>query len=390
MRKITADYIYDGKNAEALRDKFILIDDQDKIEAIEDLPDNDRSQIEHYKGAICPGFINSHCHLELSHLKDQIPTGTGLIPFISDVVTKRDFPPNVIQEKIEEADRSMWEQGIQAVGDISNTTDTFKVKAESPIYYHSFIELFDLLQAQNAEASLEQGLNIIETAENLRINASITPHAPYSVSRELLKGIVGNNNSFRLSIHNQETIPEDQFFLNKTGDFVAFYENFNLPLDNFIATGKTSLKSILHSLNPSTPTLFIHNSFTGEEDIIQAENYLDKLYWCTCPNANLYIENTLPSYGHFMNQDSKMIIGTDSLSSNWQLSILEEIKTLRKYQSALDTGLLLTWACYNGSMALGVEDTLGSFEKGKSPGVLHLSTDEKGQVTASSKVTRLV
>jgi cytosine/adenosine deaminase-related metal-dependent hydrolase len=67
---------------------------------------------------------------------------------------------------------------------------------------------------------------------------------------------------------------------------------------------------------------------------LQSANMWNKnIFWATCPNANLYIENRLPDYKIFLDADAIVTIGTDSLTSNWQLSIWEEIKTIRKYQS---------------------------------------------------------
>ena len=64
-----------------------------------------------------------------------------------------------------------------------------------------------------------------------------------------------------------------------------------------------------------------------------------------------------------------MTIGTDSLASNWSLSILEEMKTIMKYQSGMAFEELLKWATINGAQALGFDDRLGSSEVGKRPGV---------------------
>ena len=40
--------------------------------------------IKHYEGLIVPGFVNTHCHLELSNLKGEIPKHTGLPVFCSE------------------------------------------------------------------------------------------------------------------------------------------------------------------------------------------------------------------------------------------------------------------------------------------------------------------
>ncbi|HUR31557.1 MAG TPA: amidohydrolase family protein, partial [Saprospiraceae bacterium] len=105
-----------------------------------------------------------------------------------------------------------------------------------------------------------------------------------------------------------------------------------------------------------------------------------------CPNANLYIENRLPRYASFIEADARMTIGTDSLTSNWQLSVLEEIKTIAKYQSIIPFDMLLQWATWNGAKALGKDDLFGSLEKGKSPGLLNLKFDPDNQNLFESSV----
>ena len=104
--------------------------------------------------------------------------------------------------------------------------------------------------------------------------------------------------------------------------------------------------------------LLVHNTFAEKEDI--TDNY-----YCTCPKANLYIENALPDYSIF--DTDKLCVGTDSLASNDALSILEELIVIKK-NSNFDMNTLLKIACKNGAEALGFEQ-LGTFEKGKIPGI---------------------
>jgi cytosine/adenosine deaminase-related metal-dependent hydrolase len=112
-------------------------------------------------------------------------------------------------------------------------------------------------------------------------------------------------------------------------------------------------------------------------------------YWVTCPNANLYIENMLPNYRNFLDTNARVCIGTDSLTSNWQLSVLEEMKTISKFQSYVPFETILRWATLNGAEALGFDDEFGSFETGKKPGINLLNLDVKQQLSASVRVKRL-
>ena len=108
------------------------------------------------------------------------------------------------------------------------------------------------------------------------------------------------------------------------------------------------------------------------EDILKIEAWNNEVYWVTCPNANLYIENRLPHYQYWLDLKCKMCIGTDSLASNWQLSVLEEIKTIQRYQSYVPFAELIRWATIHGAEALGFDDALGSIEIGKTPGLVHI------------------
>jgi len=136
MRKITADYVF-PINQQPIKDGVIIIDEAGK-KAIDQRSNHDPSSLEKHAGIIVPGFINTHCHLELSHMKGKVATGTSLIPFISSVVAFRESPEEEIQAAITAADEEMYREGIVAVGDISNKVDTASQKTKSKINYYTF------------------------------------------------------------------------------------------------------------------------------------------------------------------------------------------------------------------------------------------------------------
>jgi aminodeoxyfutalosine deaminase len=369
MKKITADWVYPIAS-EPIKNGVVILDDNGKILALDQRENHDLASLDIQKGTLTPGFVNTHCHLELSHMKGMVATGTTLIPFITGVVTKRAAAAKVIAKAIEKAENDMLKSGIVAVGDISNVPDTFAQKAKGRLRYYTFIEMFDFLQEQNADAEFEKYRAVYETlplAEGSR--KSVVPHAPYSVSRKLFKKINDLNakSNITVSIHNQETQPEQDLFLRGEGGFYDFYGKFGISLDSFVAPKETAIHYALKNMNPSLRTLFVHNTLTSKADIEAAQNWSPNVYWATCPNANLYIENRLPNYQNFMDTNARMTIGTDSLTSNWQLSIIEEMKTIQRFQSYVPLETLLKWATLNGAEALGFADTLGSLEVGKTP-----------------------
>ncbi len=392
MKKISADWIF-TVSGEVLQNTVLTIDKKGKIIAIDAAENHDSANIEFHKGAIVPGFINTHCHLELSHMKGLVDTGTSLIPFITAVVQKRNLPQDIILEAIEKGDKEMYDGGIVAVGDISNVTDTFATKAKSSIRYYTFVEMFDFLQDQNAQATFDQYKAVFDQLETgKKDKKTMVPHAPYSVSKSLFAKLKEANakSGVTISIHNQETPPENELFLTGKSAFTDFYSKFGISMEGFQHNRKTAIHYALKNMNARNRSLFVHNTLTTEADIAAANRWSKNVFWATCANANLYIENKLPDYQRFINSNAKMTIGTDSLTSNWQLSIIEEMKTIARFQSYIDFQTLLRWATLNGAEALGFEKDLGSIEVGKTPGLNLLNLEADWKLNANTKVKRLL
>ncbi len=391
MKKFSADFIFPVAD-EPIKEGVVITDENGKILQIDRREQHDPASLDIRKGVIVPGFVNTHCHLELSHMKGMANTGTGLLPFLKTVVNFRDIPMDIILDAIAKADQEMYDNGIVAVGDISNKLDTAAQKDQSKIRYYTFVEMFDFFQDSWTEKSFKEYKSVYNGQSTAHGNRkSCVPHSPYTVTPGLFQRIREvNEDEATVSIHNQETPHEDAFFLNKTGDFLEFYEYFGFPIGHFQPTGKTSIYYALQHLNPKNRNLFVHNTMTTPPDIQAAQAWSNRVYWATCANANLYIENRLPFYKYFIENDAKMTIGTDSLTSNWQLSVLEEMKTIARFQSYVPFETLLRWATLNGAQALGFDADFGSIEIGKTPGLnlLNLSADLK--LTTDTRVQKLI
>lgn len=391
MRKISADKILNPEGEFWTNKVLIWIDD--KLTDIDDIENHDTTSVEHFNGILCPGFINTHCHLELSHMKDAIPTGTGLLPFISSIVRHRGFDMESILGKIALGDKEMWDAGIMAVGDISNKIDSFATKKSSRIRYYSFIEMFDFFQEDNYEKMAAPYLEVFSQTEHSdKDKVNLSPHAPYSVSPALFRLIEQYNPATikTISIHNQETVAENELFLTGSGAFFDFFSSFRFSTEHLPNIGKPSIYYALQHLSSGDRILYVHNTMTTKEDVINALTFNPKSYWATCPNANLYIETRLPDYEALVSGGATMTIGTDSLASNWQLSVWAEVATIMKYKSFLKTQDLLTWATRNGAEALGMEDTLGTFSVNKKPGAVWIKPDNEGNITFRSTVQRVI
>jgi aminodeoxyfutalosine deaminase len=317
-----------------------------------------------------------------------------LVEFLIKVITNRSAIKEKIEEAIVNADNEMYENGIVAVGDICNSTDTTFQKQKSKIEYRNFIEVLGF--NEQSEERFQNYINVYNAYcdAGFQKNTSIVPHAPYTVSNSMFNLINNFSAGKVISIHNQETLAEDELYRRKAGEFLKLYQFLNINIDFFKPYNKSSLQSYLSLLNKAKTILLVHNTFVNHEDIQfakkQSEIAVQNIFWCLCVNANLYIENKLPPVELLQKNNCNIVLGTDSYSSNHSLNIFDEIKTLQQYFPSIDLKDLLTWATINGATALGINDVYGSFEKGKKPGVNLISNISGGNLSDTSTIKRIL
>lgn len=381
--KLAGSRIFDGYRF--VEDHVLVLTAQGVVEAL--VPVREAGEdVAVYPGILTPGFINCHCHLELSHMRGKIPEKTGLVDFVFKVVTERSVAEEEILAAIAGAEEEMIRNGIVAVGDICNNTLTLPQKAKGNLPYYNFIEASGWLPGISSQRfeRAKGNLEAYRSQEPGGRRSSIVPHAPYSVSENLWQAIQPFFEGKVVSIHNQETRFEDAFFLNGTGDFQRMYALMKIDNSHHQPTGRSSLQSYFGKLKAAERIILVHNTFTKREDVAyvksetangKPEGSQPQTFFCLCINANQYIEDALPPVETFWREGCNIVLGTDSLASNRSLSMLDEIKTIRRYFPQIPQEDLLAWATSNGAKALGMESFLGSFEKGKKPGVVLLDED---------------
>jgi cytosine/adenosine deaminase-related metal-dependent hydrolase len=394
-RKFKAERLFDGYRFLG-NDKVLITDDAGKVQDI--VSSSDASEgIEEINGILSPGLFNCHCHLELSHLKNVIPPHTGLIEFLCSVVTKRETlsdssPEGELSQvsairkmnAISAAEKEMYDNGIVAVGDIGNTADTAEVKSQSKIRWQNFVEVLGFTDEKAEEnislyKKVADDLNAALSGSGTIFRTSLVPHAPYSISPKTFRLINEATANQIISIHNQEHPAEDELYKTGGGAYLKLFNLFGIERSPFPVTGKSSIRSCLTFFNNGQTILLVHNTFMPEEDVQWANEYAVakglKLVYCLCVNANLYIENKLPPVEMLMKNNCHIVLGTDSYSSNWQLSIAKEIETLQNHFPDIPLETFVQWATANGARALQWHDEAGGFEKGKRPGLVQTDTE---------------
>lgn len=393
MRRYSANYIFPVSNP-PIKNGIIEVDDEGRIVSIIN-PGSSFKEIhstEFHNGIIIPGFVNAHCHLELSHLLGKIPQKQGIATFIRAVTEERLKFQDSTQKSIANAIKELELTGTVAVGDICNTTDTLDLKVKSEIHFHNFIEVFGINQ-NNSDKVFELA-NTIKTRflESYPGSTSITPHSTYSLSKNLWNRVSTeiNNSKMPVSIHFAESLPEYEFLKTGSGPIFDRYKFLNIPFET--PFGLSPLDVVFNNVDPNNDVLLIHNTFASIDELLQINGHYRKVTFVTCPESNIYIENSMPALAEMHRAGLRIAIGTDSLASASTLSMLYHINLLLDNFKEISFADILKWATLNGAEALNIESRFGTLEVGKNPG-LNLITDfdfNSMKPTLKSRVKRLV
>lgn len=373
MRHFSAQYVFTNEG-KPLKRGIVSVSDDGTITGISDTGGSleEERAVEFYNGIIIPGFVNCHCHLELSHMTGVIPRRTGLARFLQFFRESRYSSPDTITESATAADAVMYSQGTVLCADICNTNHTFSIKVKSKIKYINLLEVFgiDPSKAREKIAGVKQ---LALEAEKAGLPYSITPHGVYSISLELFKLLAAETASNHVtSIHFMETRAEELLLSGKGGPLMDSYIHSRIiNEDEYPMLARDHVTAVLGQITRSGNLILVHNTYITK-DIIDRLRERENTFWCLCPGANLYIEDHLPPLDLLSRENCKIVIGTDSHASNDSLSILDEIRTLQFHFPGVSLEELIRYATINGASALGEDQMFGSIRPGKKPGLLLL------------------
>ena len=297
------------------------------------------------QGWICPGLVNAHCHLEFSHLGkcSQEIKGQGMAQFILWIQKIRNQSLENLEQSTENVLTNFQEEGTFFIADICNSLNTQKIKEKfTKIYFQNFWEVFGL----NPEISKNKWLEIQKNAK--KINALITLHAPYSCSLELIHK-VNSYNTFLQSIHLAESKEELEYFQNHDRKLKNAFIDMGIN-PTFLVKKLPYSEAILSEKVQNY--LLVHNVFLDEKKI--PNNILKNCYFCICLTSNIFLHNQTVSLAFIKKLKNKICLGTDSLATNDQLSILKEMNYLRNL--GIETNDIVNMSTIHGYQALKIPE----------------------------------
>ena len=208
MHRIASSYLYTLGPAGVVTNGFVEYEDDGTVVRTGQCDDPDSEPV-FLQGAVVPGFVNAHCHIELSYLQGKFRKGTGMAGFIDQINEMRDSVSR--EDKIESVRKWMdilWRHGVSAMCDISNCNDSFGIKAASPLYTRTFLEVFGT-EPEDCGPVMASVRKLAREASACGLDAAPTPHACYTMSPELLTAAAADGlASGYLSYHSQESREE--------------------------------------------------------------------------------------------------------------------------------------------------------------------------------------
>jgi cytosine/adenosine deaminase-related metal-dependent hydrolase len=328
--------------------------------------------------AIVPGLINAHAHLELSDCPAPLTPAQPFTAWIDRLLQHRrargpqsggTAAPTPWQQGAAE----MLAAGTTLVGDIVDAAWQPEVRPDRGPLAVAFREFLTLSPARIPELLSAAEGHLAATHPGVALTPvglagwrpGLSPHAPYSVHPQLLRGLVELACQWKapLAMHVAETRSELQLLAGQGGEFQEFLSRMGVwnpePFQ-----GEWQIPDILRELARAPRGLVVHGNFlqAAEYQLLAKSPQLSVVY---CPRTHAQFGHPPHPWRDLLNRGINVAVGTDSRASNPDLSLWRELQFLRQNFPLVPGELLLELGTRRGASALGVADLVGDLATGR-------------------------
>ena len=316
---------------------------------------------------LMPGLVNAHLHLELSYMGEDRPPGGDFAGWIEGLLERRAVEdPGSARRAAERACDSLIARGTVAAGDICNDTWVASVWNDRNVRGVLFHELL-WIEEQGSEQRLETARDHLASRpapDGWRW--SVVPHTPYTTSLALMRLLAeyAAREVVPLSVHVAESPAEVEFLTTGSGLFRELFERRGFVGPGFEAPGCRPFERVEAAGIPGPGALLVHAVHLNEGEIERLGRSGASVV--TCPRSNAYLDIGIAPVEALLDAGANLALGTDSLASNFDLDLFAEMAALRDTHPGLAPEAIVRAATLGGAMALGVADSCGTIEPGKS------------------------
>ena len=307
---------------------------------------------------LTPGLVNAHTHLDLTSSADSVQRTPKFTDWVFQIVGKR--TPSAIGPSVREGVQRSLAGGVTTVGDIDGTGGSAQILRDTPIRKVVFCEALGF-SGKHAATGLDRLTAYLDSppVSDSLLTPALSPHAPYSTSADIYHQCVISGLS--VCTHIAETEEELEFLSSGTGAFVGYLEAFGISTAGWHPPQATPMQYMKTLGVLQKKTLLAHCNYLTDTDIaLLAKSGASVVF---CPRSHHYFYHTDHPVVQLVERGINVAIGTDSLASNWSLSLLDELKFLARTQPCIRPETLFDMVTCNGAKALSLEQ-VGRLEKG--------------------------
>lgn len=320
------------------------------------LHDRGPADIDFGNAVILPGLVNCHTHLDLGGLHGANPPGPDVTAWLHSVIQfRRSAPDFDVEQSITQGLVDSLRHGTTLIGDISGDGRSWPIIAESPIRAVVFREILGLPKerAERAWQMAQTWLGASTATERCR--PGLSPHAPYSTRTSLIRA--AGSAGVPVAIHLAEFPEERELLEEQSGSFVPFLQQLGVWDPLGLAR---SPEHVIRLLNGAAPTLLVHGNYLAPTAPIPS--HATVVY---CPRTHEAFGHARHPVADLLSRGVRVALGTDSLASNPDLSVLAEMRFLHAIRPDLPSRVILEMGTAAGAAALGWSDRTGTLEPGK-------------------------
>jgi len=351
---VTGDPVVDGR----------VVVDQDRIVAVGHVPEHGTLE-DLGSAALLPGLINAHTHLELSGFTQPLgEPGVGLADWIRQLMAARGTcdAASAVRRGLAESER----RGVAALGEIAQPGWSAEPFRASDVQTTVFLELIGpTLPRRDAALELAQQ-HLAAWRPGCGWRAGLSPHAPYTVRRDLFEAIVGlaRVRGTPLAFHLAESREELELLRSGTGPLRAMLDERQAWEPGALQPGSRPL-DYLKALAAAPHSLVIHGNYLDQEEIAFVGRNASRMAVVYCPRTHAWFGHAEYPLARLLAAGSLVALGTDSRASSPNLSLLEEMREAAWRHPTVPPEQFLRMATLNGARALGLDAELGTLEPGK-------------------------
>ncbi|MCG8585012.1 MAG: amidohydrolase family protein, partial [Pirellulales bacterium] len=324
--------------------------------------DTDASAVEDLGNvALLPGLINAHTHLEFSDLEQPLGKPRMSLPdWIREVIKYRLSDDRDILAAVEAGLAESTAAGTSAIGEIASSAVPPSAYSNAKTRITAFHELIGLSAERGAQA-LERAQERLGVASNPRVTDGLSPHAPYSIHRDIVAACAVNQ-TLPVAMHLAESEEELELLHSGGGPFVELLKDLDAWDATAIRRGTRPL-DYLKLLAACDRALVIHGNYLNDEEITFLAANRARMTVVYCPRTHAYFEHPPYPLAKMLAAGVRVALGTDSRASNPDLSVLEEMRFVARMHPDVSPQDIVEMGTLNGATALGYSD-MGSLARG--------------------------